>query len=88
MMAKAPRHKKRSGRGKDLKCPRLQLFDGAVLINGKRHNLSITKEYILKEYHDIFIEIGTLPGDEYHITLKKDYTAVQHFPRLVPDKLK
>ena len=75
--AKTQRFKKTSRRGQDLKCPRVQLLEGAVLINGKRHNLPITKEYILKEKHDVFNGIGTLLGDKYHITLK-DYILVQH----------
>ena len=31
------------------------------------------KEYILKEYHDIFKGVGTLPGGPYHIRLKEQY---------------
>ena len=87
-MAKALRHKNTSGRRWDLKCPRVQLLESALLINGKRHNLPITKEYILKEYHNKFNEIATLPGDEYYITLEKGYIPVQHPTRLVPFKLK
>ena len=52
-------------KGQDLKCPRVQLLNCAVLINGKRHRLSITKEYILEEYHGVFKGVGTLPGKEY-----------------------
>ena len=43
---------------------------------------------MLKEYCDIFNGIGTLLGDEYHITLKKDHVPVQHPTRMVPVKLK
>ena len=38
----------------DLRHPNIQLLDGAVPINGKKYNLPITKEYILKEYNDAF----------------------------------
>ena len=48
------------------------------------HGLPITKEYILKEYADVFQGIGTLPGGPYHIRLKEDYRPVQHPPRSVP----
>ena len=57
--------------GQDLRHPYVQLLDVTVLINGKKHKLPITKEYVLK-YNDIFSGIGTLLGDEYHIKLK-DY---------------
>ena len=57
-----------------------------VFINGKTHRLSIMKEYILKEYRYVFSGVGTLPGKEYHITLKKSYVLVQQSPRLVPVK--
>ena len=43
-----------------------------VTINGKEHSLPTTKEYILKEYADVFTGIGTLPGPAYHIELKED----------------
>ena len=53
-------------------------------LNGKTHKLPITKEYILKEYHDVFKGVGTLPGGPYHIRLKEQYRPVQHPPRSVP----
>ena len=68
----------------DLRHPNIQLLDGAVLINGKKHSLPITKEYILKECNDVFSGIGTLTGDEYCSKLKKDYEPVQHPTRSVP----
>ena len=52
-----------------------------------KQNLPITKEYILKEYNDVFSVIGNLPGDQYYIKQKKDYKPVQHPPRSVPVKL-
>ena len=38
----------------------------------------------MKEYHDVFKGVGTLPGGPYHIRLKEQYTPVQHPPRSVP----
>ena len=55
-----------------------------VTVNGKEHSLPTTKEYILKEYADVFTGIGTLPGPEYHIELKEDYNPVRNPPRSVP----
>ena len=55
-----------------------------VTINGKEHSLLTTKEYILKEYADVFTGIGTLPGPAYHIELKEDYNPVRNPPCLAP----
>ena len=60
-----------------MKCPKVKLLTGAVLIIGKRYRLHIYKENILEEYHDVFIGVGELPRKEYHITLKRNYVAVQ-----------
>ena len=60
----------------------------SILATYIAQKLPITKEYILKEYHDVFSVIGTLPGAEYHITLKKGYIPVQHPQRLFPVKCK
>ena len=56
----------------------------SIQLNGKMHKLPITKDYILKEYHDVFKGIGILPGSPYHIRLKEEYRPVQHLPRSVP----
>ena len=48
------------------------------------HKLHITKDYILKEYSDIFKGVGTLPGEPYLIRLKEKYRPVQYPPRSVP----
>ena len=48
-----------------------------VTVSGKEHSLPTTKEYILKEYADVFTGIGTLPGTAYHIKLKEDYNPVR-----------
>ena len=55
-----------------------------VTVNGKEHSLPTTKEYILKEYADVFTGIGTLPGPAYYIELKEDYNPVRNPPRSVP----
>ena len=80
-------HKLASKKGQDLKHAKFQLLSGAVLINGMRLQLPITKEYILEEYHDVFSGVGTLSRRDYHITLK-DYVPVQHCPRSVLIKIK
>ena len=67
---------------------RVQLLDGVVLINGKKHRLPIMKEDILKEYSDVFSGVETLPGKEYHIILKKNYVPVQGLLRSVLVKIK
>ena len=56
----------------------------SIELNGKVHKLPITKEYILKEYSDVFKGIETLPGGPYHIRLKEQYRPVQHPCRSVP----
>ena len=86
--AKTPQWKEPNRMGQDLRNPNINLPVGIVLISGKKDNLLITKEYILKDYSDIFSAIGTLPGDEYHFKMNKDYKPVQHPPRSVPFKLK
>ena len=60
----------------------------AVNLNGNRHCLPITKEYLLFEYKDVFEGIGKLPGGPYRIQLKCDVQPVQHPPRAVPEKKK
>ena len=60
----------------------------SITLNGKTHSLPTTKEYLMKEYKDVFNGIGTLPGGPYHIQLKKNYKAVQHAPCQVAVSLK
>ena len=67
--------------------PDIKLGSTQITLNDKVHNLPTTKEYILREYADIFKGIGTLPGCPYSIRLKQNYTAVQHPPRSVPHGL-
>ena len=55
-----------------------------VAVNDKEHSLPTTREYILKEYADVLVGIGTLPGPAYHIELKEDYNPVRNPPRSVP----
>ena len=64
--------------------PKVKWNTDLIELNGKVHKLSITKDFILKEYSDIFKGVGTLPGGPYPITLEKDYKLVQHPPRSVP----
>ena len=52
----------------------------SIILNGKKHSLPTTKEYLMKEYKDVFSGIGTLLVGPYHIQLKENYTAVQHVP--------
>ena len=42
-----------------------------VSVDDKEHSLPTTKEYILKEYADMFTGIGTLLGPAYHIEFKR-----------------
>ena len=66
------------------RCPATKLtfaYCSAVILNGKRHCLPITKEYLLSEYKDVFEGIGKLPGGPYRIQLKCDVQPVQHPPR-------
>ena len=59
-----------------------KLFKGhenlRITFNGKTHSLLTMKEYIMKEYADMFKGIGMLPGPPYHIELKDEYTPVRH----------
>ena len=68
--------------------PTCEVLDDAVILNGTRHSLPITKKYLLSEFRDIFEGIGKLPGGKYHIQLKPDAQPVQHPPRAVPEKKK
>ena len=63
--------------------PRIKWNTDSIELNGKVHKLSITKDYILKEYNDVFKGVGTLPGGPYHIRLKEQDRLVQP-PRPVP----
>ena len=64
--------------------PHVQHKGTTIVLQGKEHSLPTTKDYIMKEYADVFKGIGTLPGGPYHIRLKKSYTPKQHPPRSVP----
>ena len=64
--------------------PHIKWNTDSIQLNVKTHKLPITKEYILKEYNDVFKGVGTLPGGSYHIRLKEQYRPVQHPPRSVP----
>ena len=64
--------------------PQIKWDKNSIELNGKIHKLPITKEYMLKEYSDVFKGVGTLPGGPYHIRLKENYRPVQHLLRAVP----
>ena len=64
--------------------PKIKWNTDSTELNGKVDKLPITKDYILKEYSDVFKDVGTLPGGPYHIRLKEQYRPVQHPPRSVP----
>ena len=68
--------------------PTCELLDDAVILNGKRHCLPLTKEYVLSGFRDIFEGKGKLPGSKYHIQFKPDAQPAQHPPRAVPEKKK
>ena len=60
----------------------------SITINGKTYPFPATKEYLLREYADLLQGIGTLPGRNYHIPLKKDFKPIQHSPKQVAVSLK
>ena len=60
--------------------PQIKWNQDSIELNGKTHKLPITKEYMLKEYSDIFKGVGTLPEGPFHIRLKEQYKPVQHPP--------
>ena len=68
--------------------PQTKQQASSITLSGKKHPSPLTKDYVLKEYADVFEGIGTLPGGPYHIQLKEGYTPVQHPPRQVPVKLR
>ena len=53
--------------------PKIKWNKDSIELNDKVHRLPITKDYILKEFSDVFKGVGTLPGGPYHIRLKDDY---------------
>ena len=72
----------------EVNTPTCKIMNDAVILNGKRHCLPITQEYVLSEFKDVFEGIGKLPGGKYHIELKPDVQPIQHPPRAVPEKRK
>ena len=68
--------------------PTVKCNRDSITLNGKTHSLPATKEYLMKEYKDVFSGIGTPPGGPYHIQLKENYKAVQHAPLKVAVSLK
>ena len=52
--------------------PKIKWNQDSIELNCKVRRLPITKEYMLKEYSDVFKGIGTLPGGPYHML--KEYS--------------
>ena len=50
----------------------------------KKHSCLLMKEYLLKEYKNVFKGIGLFPGQPYHTELDDSMPPVQHPPRQVP----
>ncbi|GFW98857.1 transposon Ty3-I Gag-Pol polyprotein [Trichonephila clavipes] len=44
---------------------------------------SISKNELIKQYKDVFTEVGVFPNEPYHITLKDNAVPVIHPPRRV-----
>ena len=59
-----------------------------VTIDGIRHELPISQEYILQEFQDVFKGMGELPGGDYEIKMKPSAEPKQHAPRRIPEKRK
>ena len=53
--------------------PKVEWKDFSTRVNGTNYSLPTIKEYLLKEYTDVFQGIGTLPGGSYYIRLKQYY---------------
>ena len=64
--------------------PQIKWNKDSIELNGKVHKLPIMKEFMLREYSDVFKGVRTLPGGPYHIRLKENYKPVQHPLRSVP----
>ena len=63
--------------------PKIKWNKDSIELNGKIRRLPINKDYILKEYSDVFKGINPLLGGQYHIRLKED-KSVQHPSKSVP----
>ena len=50
-----------------------RLFD----MGGKQHPFPLTKDYLLKEYEDVFTGIGCFPGAPYHIETDPKYPILR-----------
>ena len=51
--------------------------------SGEKHPSPLTKEYLLKEYKDVFTGIGLFPGKSYQIEVDESIPPVQYPPRQV-----
>ena len=61
----------------------VKLFD----VRGRPHSFPLTRDYLLKEYQDVFNGVGCFPGPPYHIETIPEVSPVQHPPRQVPVQL-
>ena len=61
--------------------------DHEIVVNDRTHRLPTTKEYLLREFANVFQGVGGLLGPPYHIRLKENYTPVQHTPWSVPVRM-
>ena len=75
---------KQSRQTTELVVPQIKWKTDSTELNGKIDKLPITKDYMLREYSNIFKGVGTLPGGSYHIKLMEQFRPVQHPPRSVP----
>ena len=68
----------------ELVVPNIGWRNSEVMVNDIMHKILTTKEYLLKEFADVFQGVGSLTGPPYHIRLKEKHTPVQHPPHSVP----
>ena len=58
-----------------------EIMNDAVILNGKRHCLPMTKEYVSSEFKDVFEGIGILPTSKENITLNPNQLLSPHNTR-------
>ena len=56
-------------------------------MRGKQNPFPLTKNYLSKEYEDVFTGIGCFPGAPYHIETDSEELPVQHARKQVPVQL-
>lgn len=51
----------------------------SVIIDGKKHTLPLTKDYVMREFEDVFSGMGELPGGDYNInTIQYNFYSAKH----------